>query len=139
LVTGHEHVGQLLRLAGLQGQVQGHAGGGWMRLRLGLGLGQLDHGTDQRGCHGLHGRLRGQALGIPLGKLRLVHDFGFCLGGHVKHGLLVVAPGFGGQLEAAGAVLQQLQGAVKYGLAELLHVHHAVAPCAKALRALLRV
>lgn len=74
-----------------------------------------------------------QALGIPIRKLRLVHNFRLGQDGHVKHGFLVVAPGVGGQLEAAGAVLHQLQGAVEHGLAELLRVHHAVAPCAMAL------
>lgn len=63
------------------------------------------------------------ACGIPIGKLRFVNDFGLSLCGHVKHRLLVMAPGVGRQIETAGTVLHQLDRAVEHGLAELLQGH----------------
>lgn len=60
------------------------------------------------------------ALGIPISKLCFMGNFGFSLGGHVKHHLLVAAPWACRKLEAAGTVLHQFDRTVKHGLAELL-------------------
>lgn len=109
-VGSHEPVGQLLRLAGLQGQVQGHAGG--CRALPQLGLGQLHQGTHQGGGDCLR---IGLALGLYLGLDGEVDHTPFMPSGGVQVAAALGGVGVGGA-QVVGAHGGVVHGAFKHGV-----------------------